>query len=42
MTADEWLAYWPKVLDVVQERIIPGIKIAEVEYELQKCKGWAR
>jgi hypothetical protein len=42
MTADEWLAYWPKVLDVVQERIIPGIQIAEVEHELQKCMGWAR
>lgn len=42
MTADEWAEYWPKVLDVVQERVMPGIQIPEVEYELQKCMGWAR
>jgi hypothetical protein len=42
MTADEWNEYWPKVLDVVAERIMPGIQQQEVEYELQKCMGWAR
>lgn len=42
MTADEWAEWWPQVLDVVQERIMPGIQLAEVEYELQKCMGWAR
>lgn len=42
MTADEWAEWWPRVLDVVQERILPGIQLAEVEYELQKCMGWAR
>lgn len=42
MTADEWAEYWPRVLDVVTERVMPGIQLAEVEYELQKCMGWAR
>lgn len=42
MTADEWNEYWPKVLDVVAERIMPGIQLHEIEYEMQKCMGWAR
>jgi hypothetical protein len=42
MDADEWDLYWPKVTDVVQERILPGVEIPEVEMEIQKCMGWAR
>jgi len=42
MTADEWAEYWPRVLDIVQQHIMPGIQLPEIEYELQKCMGWAR
>lgn len=42
MTADEWADYWPKVLDVIEERILPGVAIPEVENEIQKCMGWGR
>jgi len=42
MTADEWAEYWAKVLDVVQERVMPGIQIPEIEYEIQRCMGWGR
>lgn len=41
MTADEWAAYFPRVLDVVQERILPGVEIPEVQTEIMKCMGWA-
>jgi len=41
MTADEWSEYWPRVLDVVQERILPGVEIPEVELEILKCMGMA-
>lgn len=41
MTADEWMAYWPKVLDAVQEKVIPGVQIPAVETEILKCMGWA-
>ena len=41
MTADEWAGYWPRVLDVVQERILPGVEIPEVQTELLRCMGMA-
>lgn len=42
MTADDWAEYWPKVLQVIQDSILPGVSIPEVETEIQKCMGWAR
>lgn len=41
MTADEWNDYWPRVLDVVQEKILPGVTIRDVETEILKCMGMA-
>jgi len=41
MTADEWEEYWPRVLDVVQTQILPGVEIPAVETEILKCMGWA-
>ena len=41
MTRDEWIEYWPAVIEVVQERIMPGVSIPEVELEIQKCMGLA-
>lgn len=41
MTGDEWAEYWPRVLDVVQQRVLPGVEIPEVEFELMKCMGYA-
>jgi hypothetical protein len=37
MEQTEWEAYWPKVVDVVLERILPGVTSAEIELELLKC-----
>lgn len=42
MTADEWNEWWPRVLDVVAERVMPGIQLPEIEHEIEKCMGWAR
>ena len=42
MTKDEWDAYWPRVLDVIPERILPGVSIPEVRLEIEKCMGMAR
>lgn len=42
MTADEWNEYWPRILDVIQERILPGVSLPEMELEIQKCMGMAR
>lgn len=42
MTADEWSEYWPKVTQVIQDTILPGVSIPEMETELLKCMGWAR
>ncbi len=36
MGADEWAAYWPKVLDAIHQHILPGIDIPEVEQELAR------
>ena len=41
MTADEWNEYWPKVISVVTERILPGVSIPEVELEIERCMGIA-
>lgn len=42
MTADDWSEYWPKVLQVIQDTILPGVSIPAMEIEIQKCMGWAR
>lgn len=42
MTADEWSEYWPRVLDVVQTQVLPGVSLPEMELEIQKCMGFAR
>ncbi|MGP1667492.1 MAG: hypothetical protein ACTS5I_16620 [Rhodanobacter sp.] len=36
MEADEWAAYWSKVLDAVHQRFLPGIEIPAVEEELAR------
>jgi len=41
MTEDEWREYWPRILDVVQEKVMPGVEIPEVELELMKLMGMA-
>lgn len=41
MTADEWSEWWPRVLDVVQERILPGVSMPEMNLEIMKCMGMA-
>jgi hypothetical protein len=41
MTAEEWLEYWPRVLDVVQHQVLPGVQIDSVELEILKCMGMA-
>lgn len=42
MTADEWAEYFPRVLDVVAQRVLPGVSTPAVEAEIQKCMGWSR
>jgi hypothetical protein len=42
MTKDEWDRYWPSVIQVVMERVMPGIERPEIEFELQRCMGLAR
>jgi hypothetical protein len=37
MTEDEWRDFWPKVIDVVMQRIMPGVSLPEIELELLKC-----
>lgn len=32
-----WEAYWPKVVDVVMQRILPGVSHESIELELLKC-----
>lgn len=41
MTEDEWADYWPRVLDVVQEKVMPGVDLPEVEHEMLKLMGMA-
>lgn len=37
MTADEWEEYWPKVVQEVVDRVLPGVEWPEMELEIQKC-----
>jgi hypothetical protein len=37
MTEDEWLQFWPKVVDVIMQRVMPGVSLPEIELELLKC-----
>jgi hypothetical protein len=41
MTQEEWKAYWPRVLDVVQERIMPGVSMPHVKDEIDSLMGIA-
>jgi hypothetical protein len=41
MTADEWAEYLPRVYDVIQARILPGVSLPEMELEILKCMGMA-
>lgn len=41
MTADEWLEYYPRVLDVVQHKILPGVDIESVQEEIMRLTGMA-
>ncbi len=36
MDADEWAAYYPRVLDAVHRVILPGIDVAEIEQEIAR------
>lgn len=36
MDADEWAAYWPRVLDAVHEKFLPGVEIPEMQNELAR------
>lgn len=37
MTEDEWLEFWPKCVDVVMQRVLPGVTSEAIELELLKC-----
>jgi hypothetical protein len=41
MSPDEWAAYWPRVMDVVEHKVFPEVEIPEVQTEMLKCMGWA-
>ena len=41
MTADEWNEYWPRVLQVVGDQVLPGVSLPSVETEIMRCMGWA-
>lgn len=34
MTPEEWIAYWPKVMDVLLEKVAPDIEIPEARDEM--------
>ena len=36
MTAEEWAMAWPRLIDVVHQRILPGICRMELENEISK------
>lgn len=36
MSADEWAEAWPRLLDVVHDKILPGVEISEVEEEIAR------
>ena len=37
MEQSDWEKFWPKVTDVVMERIMPGVSHESIELELLKC-----
>ncbi len=41
MSSDEWLAYFPRVMDVVCSKVFPEVEIPEVQTEMLKCMGMA-
>lgn len=36
MDADEWAAYWPRVLDAVHTKFLPGVSLPSVEDEIAR------
>lgn len=36
MDADEWAAYWHKLVHIVSERFLPGVGIPEIEAEIAR------
>ena len=36
MDADEWAAYWVKVLDAVHRVFLPGVEMPEMEQEIAR------
>lgn len=36
MDADQWAAYWPRVLDAVHTKFLPGVSLPEVEQEIAR------
>lgn len=41
MTPEEWIAYWPKVLDVMLEKVAPEIEIPEARDDmLRSIERW--
>jgi hypothetical protein len=41
ITQDEWEKYWPRVLDVVQERIMPGVSMPHVKEKIEQLTRMA-
>jgi len=37
MEQSDWEKFWPKVTDVVMERVMPGVSHESIELELLKC-----
>lgn len=40
MTREEWDEYWPRVLDVIEEKILPGVALSDVVIEIHKLMGY--
>lgn len=36
MNFEEWAAYWPRVLDAVHTKFLPGVALPEVEQEIAR------
>lgn len=36
MDWDQWTAYWPRVLDAVHHKFLPGVSIPDVEQEIAR------
>jgi len=41
MDADEWVAYWSKVLDAVHQKFLPRVELHDIEMEILRCCGEA-